>query len=444
MDASDLNISLLILVALMAAGGFLAAVEFAILTLRRRRFEQLNDHAQPRAGAAFSAAERFEEASLAAQLGGVLCALLLGYLVVDLAVTRLVGLPPPAAAAIGLAIASCLYLIFLGAQHSGWVLHPLVMVPLRVVALLLRPLLAVLSFVLEVASERLRLSRSAFYAPIHTLDDIRDLVIQGHEQGVVEEDEREMIHGVFEFSETIAREVMTPRIDIVAVPRDVGLEELVRLVVLEGHSRIPVFEGSIDNVVGIVLAKDLIPYLAEGSPHRHGGFAVGALLREPYFVPETKPVDDILAEFRRSSVHLAIVIDEFGGTSGLVTMEDLLEEIVGEISDEHDVEEPEFAVTPEGDFLIDGGALIADVNDRFGLDLPESDFDTIGGYVFGSVGRVPVPGDRVDGLGEGGLGYLEVVAAEERRVTRVRLRLSGVAVAPESDDHLASSRKTFL
>jgi putative hemolysin len=439
MDADDLLTSLLLLLALIAASGFFIAAEFAVLTLRRRRVEQIAEDAQPRAGPAFSAAEQFEDISLATQLGSVVCTLLIGYLAVQLAVTRFSGLSTGTAAVLSLGLAASVYLVlgqqiprFIGAQRSGWVTHPLVLFPLRSAALLLRPLIAVLSFLLEGISERLNLSRSAFYAPIYTLDDIRELVTQGHEQGVVEEDEREMIQGVFEFSETIAREVMTPRIDIVAVSSEVALERLIEVVVAEGHSRIPVYEGSIDHIIGVLLTKDLLPLLADAQWGRRSPFDVRALMRDAYFVPETKPVDDILAEFRQYSVHLAIVIDEFGGTSGLLTMEDLLEEIVGEINDEYDIEEPEFAVTPEGDFLIDGGASISDVNDRFGLALPEADFDTIGGYVFGALGRVPVAGDRVDGVGGQGSGFLEVEEAEERRVTRVRLRLSGAVLAPEA------------
>src|SRR5690606_29070539 len=126
------------------------------------------------------------------------------------------------------------------------------------------------------------------------------------------------------------------------------------------------------------------------------------IMREPYFVPDTKPVDDILSEFQQQKVHLAIVLDEFGGTYGLVSMEDLLEEIVGEIDDEYDESEPEFSATPEGDVLIDGGAALSEGNERYGLALPEEDYETIGGYIFGALGRVPVPGDQLEGLGEEG------------------------------------------
>jgi putative hemolysin len=434
MDADDPVTSLLLIFALIVACALLVAVEFAILTYRRRRVDQVTRDTTGGTGSIPFGAEQAEELSLVAQFGSVLCTLSAGYLAAQLAVVSFPRLLPSAAILVGLAIAAAVYVVLaqqipriLGAQRATAVLHPIVTTPLRLIALFLRPLTAALSFALDGVSSVLKLSRSAFYAPIYTLEDIRELVAQGHEQGVVEEDEREMIQGVFEFSGTVAREVMTPRIDIVAVPRDIGLDRLIELVVDEGHSRIPVFDGTIDNIVGVLLAKDLLPLLGDAEWVRRAPFDINALMREPYFVPDTKPVDDILAEFRQSSVHLAIVIDEFGGTSGLVTMEDLLEEIVGEINDEYDVEEPDFSQTPEGDVLIDGGASISEVNERFGLDLPESDYDTIGGYIFGTLGRVPVAGDRVDGIGPQGADVLEVEETEERRVTRVRLRRTVVS-----------------
>ncbi len=240
----------------------------------------------------------------------------------------------------------------------------------------------------------------------------------------MEEDEREMIHGVFEFSETVAREVMTPRIDIIAVPVEIALDEVLDVVISEGHSRLPVYEGTIDSVVGVLLAKDLLPLLPTASTDVGESFDIRDVMREPYFVPDTKPVDDILAEFRQQSVHLAIVLDEFGGTYGLLTMEDLLEEIVGEINDEYDVAEPEFSSTPEGDVLIDGGAALSEVNERFELSLPEEDFDTIGGYIFGMLGRVPVPGDAVAIPSSAGDMELRVEEVDERRVSMLRLTRS--------------------
>ncbi|MEX2571556.1 MAG: hemolysin family protein [Gemmatimonadota bacterium] len=438
MDPDDSIISVLILLALTAASAFFVAVEFAVLTLRRRRVEQIARDDAGRIANGFSAAEQAEDISLVAQLGSLGCVLALGYFSADLAIVAIPGLRPAAAVAVAVAATAVVYLVvgqqiprLLGAQRATWVAHPYVLLPLRALTILLRPVTALLSSLLDLVSGGAGLSRSAFYAPIHTLEDIRELVTQGHEQGVVEEDEREMIHGVFEFSDTVAREVMTPRIDIVAVPTEIGLAELIEVVVSVGHSRVPVYEETIDNIVGVLLAKDLLPLMAEADWDRERGFDVRRLMREPYFVPDAKPVDDILAEFRQSSVHIAIVIDEFGGTYGLVTMEDLLEEIVGEIKDEHDVEEPDFAPTPEGDVLIDGGASISEVNERYGLAISEEDFDTIGGFIFGALGRVPVPGDRVDGLGPDGTDFLEVEEAEDRRVTRVRLRRSDSVVTSE-------------
>jgi CBS domain containing-hemolysin-like protein len=279
------------------------------------------------------------------------------------------------------------------------------------------------SDVMTLVTRAAGVATTGFHPLVHTPEEIRLLVAQSHEQGVVEEDEREMIHGVFEFSETVAREVMTPRTDVIAVPVEIALDELVQVITTEGHSRLPVYDGTIDSIVGVLLTKDVLPVVWARS--RNGdtgvGFDLRSLLREPYFVPDTKPVDDLLAEFRQNRVHLAIVLDEFGGTYGLVTMEDLLEEIVGDINDEYDVKEEEFEATPEGDVLIDGGALISEVNERFELELAETDFDTIGGYIFGALGRVPETGDVVQVPGAEPPIHLYVEEVEERRVTRVRL-----------------------
>ncbi|MQA88642.1 MAG: DUF21 domain-containing protein [Gemmatimonas sp.] len=439
MDPADLVNSVLLLLLLLGASAFFVAAEFAVLTLRRRRVEQLARDESGRGSPGFQVAERSEAISLMAQLGSLACFLGFGYQAAILAVRSLQGLQPTVATGLAVAVAVPIYLVLgqqiprlLGAQRAGFVTNRVVLLPLRGLSFVLKPVITLLSYTLESMARLLRVSRGAFYAPVHTLEDIRALVTRGHEQGVVEEDEREMIHGVFAFSDTVAREVMTPRIDIVAVPREITLHDLIHAVVSQGHSRVPVYEGTIDNIIGVLLAKDLLPLLANPQWVSPASFDITRIMREPYFVPDTKPVDDILAEFRQSSVHLAIVIDEFGGTYGLVTMEDLLEEIVGEIQDEYDIEEPEFAATPEGDILIDGGASISEVNERYALEIPEEDFDTIGGFIFGALGRVPMAGDRIAGLGADGADYLEVEEAEDRRVTRVRLRRSGSPVAPDS------------
>jgi CBS domain containing-hemolysin-like protein len=248
----------------------------------------------------------------------------------------------------------------------------------------------------------------------------------------MEDEEREMLRGVFEISETVVREVMTPRTEMVAVPVEVTLARLLEVATEEGHSRIPVYQGTIDSVLGVVLTKDLLRVLHERGGAADGAFDVRSILRPALFVPDTKPVDELLSELRRQAVHVAIVLDEFGGTYGLVTLEDLLEEIVGEINDEFDEVEPEFESTPEGDVLIDAGVLISDVNERFGLRIPEDEFDTVGGFVFGTLGRVPEPGDAVAVMGGEGEMELRVEQTDERRVSL--LRLTPATVPPDVEE----------
>jgi putative hemolysin len=411
-------------VALLATNAFFVTAEYAILTLQRARIEPV------RSGLAASV--RPEEALLLAQLGRSVSTLGLGYALARLALVGAGEAAPTSTGTVALALViGAVIHALLGAHipklvamhHATGRLTEYVVSPVRVLAFVLRPLIWPLDRVVGTITGWAGVNTRPFAPLAHTPEEIRILVAQGHEQGMVEEDEREMIQGVFEFTETVAREVMTPRIDIVAVPVDATLDVVIDTVIREGHSRLPVYEGTIDSVAGVLLAKDLIPLLADSAARE--SFDVRSVMREPYFVPDTKPVDDILAEFRQQSVHLAIVLDEFGGTYGLLTMEDLLEEIVGEITDEYDIaEEPEFSATPEGDVLIDGGASLSEVNARFGLSLPEEDFDTLGGFIFGSLGRVPVPGDEIGAPGDE-TGYtLHVAEIEDRRVTRVRLRMT--------------------
>ncbi len=251
---------------------------------------------------------------------------------------------------------------------------------------------------------------------VHSRSELMLLVQRAREMGKVARDEQSMISGVFELTRTVAREVMTPRPDIVAVPHDTSFQQLLDTINQTGHSRVPVYRDSLDSVVGVVLAKDLIPF----SSSELDEFDVTRVMREPYFVPDTKSIVDLLAELRRKKIHMAIVVDEFGGTDGLVTLEDLIEEIVGEIYDEHDIDRPMVVKTDGGDLLVDGGAPIDEVNEQFGLKLPVEDYDTLGGFILGELGHVPKRGDtvQVDGA------ELVVERVDDRRVRTVRLRLS--------------------
>ncbi|HWH24684.1 MAG TPA: hemolysin family protein [Candidatus Limnocylindria bacterium] len=252
-----------------------------------------------------------------------------------------------------------------------------------------------------------------------TAEELMILVERGGQQGGIEAEEQQMIGAVLELGEQRVHEVMVPRIDIKAVPADAPLVEFVETIVREGHSRIPVYEDSIDNVIGILYAKDLLPYLAKGEPP-----ALTSILRTPLFVPESISVDDLLHSFQRRKVHLAIVLDEYGGTAGLVTIEDLIEEIVGEIQDEYDVEEPMIEPISDSEARVDGRTAIDDLFEHFGTAFDGADreqYDTVGGLVYHEIGGVPTVGDvvEVDGL------TLTVESTDGRRVGKVLVNRAG-------------------
>ena len=244
----------------------------------------------------------------------------------------------------------------------------------------------------------------------------------GEQEGLIEREERRLIESIVDFGDTLVREVMTPRPDIVAVPIDATLAEIKQVFVEQQYSRVPVFRESLDHIVGFVYVKDLIR-LPEVPPTER---VVPQLLRPAYYVPETKRVSDLLKEFQRQQVQSAVVVDEYGGTAGLVTIEDLLEEIVGEIRDEYDVELEPVQQEAEGVFVFSGNVPIEDLNDRLGVSIAREGFGTIGGYLLAHLGRVPTVGEQfdVDGL------HVEVLEAERRRVTRVRVRRQVAAPLP--------------
>ena len=232
---------------------------------------------------------------------------------------------------------------------------------------------------------------ATFAAPMITEEELRALLEASAQSGAIEEDEKEIIRNVISFGDTDVSQVMTPRIDIKAIDIGGGLPALLELIMESGHSRIPVYEGSVDAIIGIVHAKDLLPALARGEVV----VDLRAVMRLPLIVPENRRVDELLDEFRRSSVQLAVIQDEYGGTAGLVTVEDLLEELVGEIQDEYDQEDPMLSALSPGVWRIDARMAIDDLNEHLDLDLPHEDFDTVGGFVFGQLGRQLEEGESV-------------------------------------------------
>ena len=230
---------------------------------------------------------------------------------------------------------------------------------------------------------------------VHSPEEIRLLVEQSQESGQMGVHDADLIDAVFEFSEKNAREVMTPRTELVALPVEATLSEVLGVVQESGLSRYPVYDESIDNIIGVVLAKDLLKLLAPRANTE--AFDLPSIMRPVHVIPGSREVEEVLADFKRLKEHMAVVLDEYGGTAGVVTMEDLLEEIVGEILDEYDT--PEDAEAPlhtrAGETLVPGSTHIGELNEHFSLTIPDVDYTTIGGYVFGMLGRLPVVGDRV-------------------------------------------------
>jgi len=258
-------------------------------------------------------------------------------------------------------------------------------------------------------------------------EELRSLVESERDSGVLEEGERDMIEGVFGFHDRVVREVMVPRVDVAAVEQTATLGELLASIRETGHSRVPVYEESLDHIRGVVYAKDLLQLLDQRGDIELATTladilaaeeAQPALVREPYYVPETKKIDELLRDLRGARTRLAIVVDEYGGTAGLVTTEDLIEEIVGEIQDEYDAEEELFGWEREGEVLnVNSRINIEELNDVLDADLPSDGFDTLGGFIYDHLGHVPDAGQTfaVPGL------EIQVLKVEGQRISRVRI-----------------------
>ncbi|MDO8588784.1 MAG: hemolysin family protein [Armatimonadota bacterium] len=263
---------------------------------------------------------------------------------------------------------------------------------IRFMSILFLPAVKVVSFVSDLLVRPFG-GHVRFSAPILTEEELKMLVEAGEEEGVLEEEEKEMIHSIFEFTDTVVKQVMVPRIDMKCIDVSDTVDDLLELIVRCGHSRIPVYEDNVDKIIGIVHAKDLLPVLREP----RASVEVRQVMRPAFFIPENKKVDELLADFKRSKIQMAVVRDEYGGTAGLVTIEDLLEEIVGEIQDEYDVEEKLIDCMDESTCIVNARMGIDDLNEQMDMDLPEEeDYETIGGFVFGLFGRQPIEGESID------------------------------------------------
>ena len=255
-----------------------------------------------------------------------------------------------------------------------------------------------------------------------TEKELQDAINSSEEEGILNESEGDMLQSIFEFGDTIVREVMVPRTDMVCSPADATLSEFLELIISSGHSRIPLYEGSTDKIVGVVYAKDLLRNWGANNET----LLLTEVMRTPYFIPETKRIEDLLVDFRTRRVHMAIAVDEYGGTSGLITIEDLLEEIVGDIQDEYDTEVPWIQPQKDGTLLADARANVEELEEYYDIEIPRKKFDTIGGYLFHLLGNVPKAGEKVT---DNGL-VLMVENSDERKIGMVRIWRDTEAIIP--------------
>ena len=395
---------ILLLLGLIVVNGFLAMARSALINVRKVRLRQLMDEGVGPAHTAERLAEDARRLLATTQLGMMLTSFFAGAVVAVISAPALTAvLRPwlgeasyPVAFVIVVFVAALLMLILgelvpeaIAIQHSER-LALLLARPLAVISIVAMPLIH-LMVAISRAIARLFGATAEGGLPMVTEEEIKTLVDAGEEEGVIQEEEKEMIYSIFELGDTLAREVMVPRIDVVAIDVSTPMLEALDIIMEAGHSRIPVYDETIDNVQGVLYAKDLLPYLGQGRTD----VPLKRILREAYFIPETKRASDLLPDLQQRRVHMAIVVDEYGGMAGLVTIEDLLEEIVGEIQDEYDTEEPFVEFVDENEYIFDARVDLDDLNRLMDVSLPTEHSDTLGGFIYTELGKVPVVGDHV-------------------------------------------------
>jgi CBS domain containing-hemolysin-like protein len=404
---------LLAIILLVLLNAFFVGAEFALVRSRRTRLEAMVRSGDRLARFAVRASSNISRILSASQLGVTLASLGLGWVaesaVGDVFASMFANLPFAIEMSMRLTLGATLAIIVVTYLHvvfgeltpkAAALNHPEALArwlapPLLLFAWITTPFTYFLNKSSQVILRALGQEKAGSDEAVHSPEEIRLLVEQSQEGGQMQAHDADLIDAVFEFSEKSAREVMTPRTELVALPVEATLSEVLSVVEESGLSRYPVYDESIDNIIGVVLAKDLLRLLAPRA--NTDAFDLPSIMRPVHVIPGSREVEEVLADFKRLKEHMAVVLDEYGGTAGVVTMEDLLEEIVGEILDEYDT--PEDAEAPlnthAGETLVPGSTHIGELNEHFSLTLPDEGYTTIGGYVFGVLGRLPVVGDRV-------------------------------------------------
>ncbi|MDQ3995962.1 MAG: hemolysin family protein [Gemmatimonadota bacterium] len=436
LTAGSIAVRLGAVIILVLANAFFVAAEFSLVAVRRSRIEQMVAHGDRRARVVQVALRNLDRYISGTQLGITLASLALGWIgepVVAAMIDNLfraVGMPIPSgaahsAAAIGIAFFIITFLhVVLGelAPKSLALVTPervskLVARPLILFSRLMSPFIWLLNGAANALLRLVGIRPVSELSHVHSAQELRLLVMQARAHGTLDESDTAMLAGVFDFHEKRARDVMRPRTEIVAIAADATTEQAWEILRRERYSRYPVYEETLDNVIGVFLAKDF--WLYDGNEP----FVLRKFVREALYLPETRPAERVLDDLRKTRAQMAVVVDEYGGTAGILTMEDLVEEVVGDINDEYDVTARREAVETNGVLELEGALSLVDARSDYELMIPDGDWSTLGGYAFAKVGRIPRLGDRAAFPG----GELEVVAMDGRRVAAVRVhrRMSG-------------------
>ena len=421
-------------IALVLANGFFVAAEFCLVSVRRTRIEELAAHGSAAARLVQQAVEKPDRFIAATQLGITLASLALGW-IGELSLAHLIEpvfqfLPPRwgDAASHAAAANTIAFIIITFALVVVGELMPksialqrpedaalIVAGPILLVEKLFRPLIVALNGTGNFLLRAIGFEPASGRQLVHSVEEIKLLVDDSQQGGVLKVDEREMLHGVLDFGGLLANQVMIPRTEMICVDADAPIEQVIQTAATHALTKFPVYEGNLDHIIGILHTKDLVRVVhLEG---RRSQTSLRSFLREALFVPETIRASDLLVRFRARKQHIAIALDEYGGTAGLVTLSDLLEEIVGEVADAFDSQGPDIERFPDGSARINGLTLIADVNDHFGLNLSDPNYETIAGYILGRLGRMVQMGDEVEADNV----RLRVEAMDGLRIARVHL-----------------------
>ena len=425
-------LGLVAIVVLVLLNGFFVAAEFSLVSVRQTRIVELVGQGNASAETVQKALENPDRVIAATQLGITLASLGLGW-IGEPALSHLIepvlglfpveirpGLSHSITAGFSFAIITFLHVVVGELAPKSIALQDPVGTSLVVARptlwseRLFKPFIWALNGTGNALLRLVGVEPASGHELVHSVEELKMLVTASTEGGVVALQESELLHAIFDFGELLVRQVMIPRTEIVAVEADLPLDEILPLITESTYTKIPVYDDDLDNILGIIHVKDLLRTMRED---RWQSSTARSLIREPMYVPETLPVSALLREFRNNRQHIAIILDEFGGTGGLVTLEDLLEEIVGEVSDPFDRVTPEIEKLPEGSFLIDGLCLIEDVNDHLDLNLINPAYDTIAGYTLGKMGRIPKINDKI----EGDQVQIEVESMDGMRIERLKL-----------------------